>query len=310
MRRDASKLSVDVWGQISSHLIENPRRVFMILCTIKGLKFTHEWWAMYWERHKMYIERMNRRPHWFIKLVPRRPGTHKALLKLVYGLFCQSCGCRYHHTIFVPFNMRLCCECVRERHISNVVLWKDYGIKLQDIVEFRHFVRFHSLQNYLCPKQILHLSHDPRDVGYTGKRYMIFFWKPDLEKFFPLADMRRAQLQRLSSLNIIKAAFKRAFAQKQKRRYLVEYLHSNEVKRHSISHDGILWGGSSQTNCVRYCPTFQMEAFFRSKGVLKILADHEFTLKTAASRLSSAEFERRRQDWGPFPEHLVDEIFS
>jgi hypothetical protein len=300
-RRDASKLSTDVWGQISSHLIENPRRVFMILCTIKGLKFTHEWWAFYWERHKLYLQRKNHSPHWFIKLVPRRPGVHKVILKLVYGLFCESCGCRYHHRIFVPFNMRLCCECKRDRHISNVVLWKDYGIKLQDIVPYRHFVRFHSFQRYLCPKQILHLSHDPRDVGYFGTRFMIFFWKSDLEKFFPLAEMQRAQLLRVSSLNIIKAAFKRAFAQKQKRRYLVEYLHSNEVARLGISVHSICWDKRSLADYLRY---------FEIKGVPKLLADHEFTLKTAASRLSSAEFEQRLHDWGPFPEHLVDEIFS
>jgi hypothetical protein len=283
--RDASKLSVDLWGQVGAHLFENPRRIFMLLCSIRDLKFNEDWWEMYWRKHKAHVERKGRYPHWYLKLTPTRPGLHKTILKLVYGRICTVCGCRYHHTIFVPFNMRVCSECLRDKHISNVVLWHEYGLDLEDIaLRYRQFIRFHKLRRYNCPKEIYHLTRHPLDIGFQGKRMMIFFWKPDLENLYNFQTLRQEQVQRVSALNLIKAVIKRCWVQKTNKRYLVEYLHSNEVMRlaRPMYLPTALVG--TKKNSTRRS-TVTLELYFHVQGPLPLLADDEYNYKTAISKL-------------------------
>jgi hypothetical protein len=129
-------------------------------------------------------------------------------------------------------NMRLCRECIRDQHISNVVLFHEYGLDLGTIAnKYRHFVRFHGVRLYRCPKDLWGITRHPLDLNFLGTRRMVFFWKPDLEKLYDFEELRRAQKERIHCINALKARFKRNFALSQRRRHLVEAMHTNEVIR-------------------------------------------------------------------------------
>jgi len=108
------RLSVDLWGHVVLNLFTCPRKVFMMLCAVKGLQFNDEWWDKYWERHRRYNAARNRTTIFTawnpLGLEWPRPCSD--------GMFCSRCGCRFHHSIF---RMRLCRECVRDGHVSNTV---------------------------------------------------------------------------------------------------------------------------------------------------------------------------------------------
>lgn len=291
---NAHTLSVDTWGQVVVNLFDNPRKVFMLLCAVKGLHFNDEWWARYWERHRSYNIARNHRPHYYLGYEPSRPGQCKVLLRLVYGMFCSQCGCRYHHTIFEPMRMRICCECVRDCHISNVVLWHEYGLALEPIVaKYRFVVKHTTLQYYTNPNQILYITRNPVDLDFKCKRKMVFFWKPDLQRLFDFNQLRAEQVHRVQCINTIKAAFKRVYANRVRGRYLVESLHTNDVLRiiRPLCPPNIMWGTNlSQAYLVSpgarlVSPDINLDLALRNPRPLPVIADDEVTLKTMVSKL-------------------------
>jgi len=307
-RRDASRLSPDNWALVCSFLHREPRKIFMLLCAVKGLQFNDAWWATYWERHRAFNSTRKHRAHFYLGYEPVRPGQCKTLLRLVYGMFCSRCGCRFRHTIFERFRMRVCAECLRDNHISNVVLWFEYGLPLEAIAaEFRHYVRHHPLQAYKCPNEILCLTRNPLDIEFKGVRKMVFFWKPDLERLFDFEALRAAQVLRVSALNVLKAAFKRVFVAKARGRYFLEQLHTNEVKRivkpmcpPKIMY-GTNWSLASYADPRAACPTptLNLSLALRAQVPLPVLADDEYTTKTALSKLklNRESLQRKIQDW-------------
>ena len=76
------RLSVDLWGHVVLNLFTCPRKVFMMLCAVKGLQFNDEWWDKYWERHRRYNAARNYYPHNYLhRMEPTRPGVAKTLLR-------------------------------------------------------------------------------------------------------------------------------------------------------------------------------------------------------------------------------------
>ena len=62
----------------------------------------------------------------------------RVVLGLVFGKECSGCGCRYGHSIVVPFMARLCRWCLTGMLISNRVLLKEYGVHFSDfLVEYK-----------------------------------------------------------------------------------------------------------------------------------------------------------------------------
>jgi len=66
---------------------------------------------------------------------------------------------------------------------------------------------------------------------YPEKRSHIFFWLPDLQRFFNLEERGKEQTKRVEAVNLLKAYFKTLFARTCKLRYLVETLQTNENMR-------------------------------------------------------------------------------
>jgi len=267
----------------------------MLLCAVKGLKLNDEWWQKYWDRHRAYNEARNFFPHNYLKYTPNRPGQCKVILRLVYGMFCSRCCCRFHHTIFDAYRIRICRECMWDCNVSNVVLFREYGLSLEPIAsKYRHWVRHLSLQEYRCPQDILSLSRNPLDVEYQGRRTMIFFWKPDLEKLFDLDALRVEHHARMRALRCIGASFKRKFVWASRGRYFLERVHKNEIRRITMPLTqsrnmlvGTNWSCAYLLNrdANTEAPKIDLRHAFKTQIPLPILTDDEYTIKTAVSRL-------------------------
>ena len=293
-RSPAPLLSMDLWGQIVLHFFDNPRKVFMLLCAVKGLQLNDEWWEKLYHRHKAYNYARNYRPHVYLTYTPDRPELCKVVLKLVYGMFCTLCGCRFHHTLFEQYRMRICCECTRDNHMSNYVLWHTYGIGLEEIYEYRMFIRHLPLCYYKKPKQMLHLTRSPLDLEFERERKFIFFWKPDLERFFDFDERRAQHRGRILASDIIKAAIKRLWVQTIPPRYYVERIHNNEVVRivcpinkHRVT-AGMNWNLAYLTkkNGRSTPPAINLDLAFKGTQPMPILASNEYTLKNMGSKLN------------------------
>lgn len=283
-------ISVDVWSLTCLHLIRCPRKVFMILSTIRGLRFDDTWWSQFWSLHLKASSELKIKPHWFLK-TQCKLSLHKPILRLVYGMFCARCGCRYHHTIFQPYKMRLCNECIRTGHISNVVLWLEYGINMEKLVKYRYFIRHMGLQKYIVPKGITSLTAHPLDLVLRGRKNMVFLWRDDVAAIFDLEEAKKVQKQRLVCVNVIKAHVKRLFLtcvllNKAKRlfvekRHFFEKTHDNEARR-------VAFAPIEATKCIgsfRYWNDIPLKVAFRGILPLPMLADHEYVPRTAIDKL-------------------------
>jgi len=287
-RRDASKVSIDSWAHICSFLHREPRKVFMLMCTVRGLRMSKEWWETYWRAHLIHLASKSKEPHWYLRCDPR-PELYQSVLRLVYGMACARCGCRYNHTIHHAMRKRLCCVCIRDSYISSNVLYKVYGIDLHMIaVDYHNFVRHRGIRQYLCPKEVTRLSSHPLDLALRGLHKMVFLWKADIERLFDLSQKRKEQSHRLWHLNKIKAACKMRYAMEicKNRRHCVEQLHFNEIKRHAspVQLEKHLFIGCSPSKGL--LPAYiRLEHAFRNILPLPLLADDEYDLRCAIDKL-------------------------
>jgi len=316
-RPNAQKLSPEIWARICTCLDKTPRKVFMLLCSIKGLDawLTDEWWEVYWRLHQAYNSSRCVYQHWYLRtdaLGMLRPPMYKPILRLVYGLFCGCCGRRYNHTINHQMKMRICTECRQEQYVSNAVLYFEYGISFADVVErWGDFVRFIPVHNYK-PSEIATMSRNPIDVLPACTREMVFFWLPDIKSLYDMPALRRQQRERVAKLNVIKAAVRRQFACKFRPRHKVEILHANELKRIRKPLLPPKWfvGGmqklgwrcshnieSASSLQVNARGTFKLR--LRMHRPVPILGKLEFVLKTAVSKfkLNAETLEANRGRW-------------
>jgi hypothetical protein len=293
----ADHVPIETWSLVALYLSESPRKVFMLLCSIKGLKLDDEWWEALWKRLKPQV-RNGKLIFNFVKLYElRRPCQYKVVFRLIYGMFCNQCGCRFHHNVFDAYNMRLCHNCLRDHHVSNVVLWKDYGINLEDIGrDYRLFLRYISLKSYSKAKHLSRFTRDPRDFAVRTLSKIAFFWLPDLRRFFDLDALALEHRRRLRALSLIKAAFKRTYVASVGRRYFFETIQDNELKRvlapttatpFTYGTNGLLCNVLKPgRNREPEEPDFNIYAAFHRQPAMSILGDKEYTVRTMAHRLN------------------------
>lgn len=290
-KRPTVQLPAEVWGQVATHLHENPRKAFMLMCAVKGLKINDTYWQQLWAKNVAYCKRKRWRHHFLLTYEINRPELCKVVLRLIYGMFCSQCGCRFHHTIFETYKMRVCKECLREKHISNVVLWHEYGIALEEIsLYFRNHVRYLGVKQWSL-KYIRRYSSNERDIKSIGK--LAFFWKPDLERLFDMPARKAQHIANMRKISILKAVFQRKFVELQRGRYLLEKLHDNEVNRlvKPITYQRALAGTNWNLSYMitgRACPVAPTHVLSLTLGtthVMPILADDEYTARTALFRL-------------------------
>ena len=309
---DAHTLSTDLWGQIVINMFDQPRKVLMLLCSIKGFRLSDEWWEKFWLRHRLYNEARNYRAHFYLNYEPKRACQCKTLFRLVYGMFCQQCGCRYHHHIFERYRLRICTECLRENHVSNVVLARDYGIGLEEIARHvKHFVRYIALQYYSKENTILPYTRDARDFEVRKTSKLAFFWMPDLRRFFDMEERKRRHGANVTACNLIKAAVQRTFVSSVKRRYLVETLHTNELSRimSPTTKHRKTYGTNTFLGCVfmpkraPYPPEPEFNVFLAlcRQETVPVLGDREYTLRTMAQKfdLDREGVERKVRELAP-----------
>ena len=314
IRENAHMVSPEVWSLICLNLEAAPRKVFMLICSIKGLSewLGDAWWEAYWNKHQTVLESKGHFPHWYLQPGSQgqlRAPVYRPILTLVYGQHCSMCGCRYHHTIHNQLKMRLCNECVQDHHISNEVLYFEYGLALTDVIaDYEPFVKFMPMYTFK-PTEIVTMSRNAIDVTPRVSREMVFFWLPDIRRLYDMDALRLAQKARVASVNSLKAAFKRRFAQAQALRHRVERLHRNEIKRIRKPMLPLRWfaGGPQR---LAWCCDYTFETISHTalverrafKGRLRLyhpvplLASNEYVLKTAISRLGLTAVDRTQWD--------------
>lgn len=294
MTRKCKSVSIppEVIGMTAMHLVDNPRKILMLSCVSKHITFDEKFWSDVWLKHRIYWKKTKKRPHFYLDYEPTSDKC-KTVLKLVYGMFCSMCGCRFHHSVFETYRKRICVNCLRDNHISNNVLYFRYGINLSEIIPCRFFVRFISLKEYLNPDQIVRLSSDELDINFTGKQRLIFFWKPDLLRFFNLEERATCFKNKMNAINLIKACFKRRFLQTIKPRHLVEYAISNEVRRIRKPIGKIDFMAGTNVNLAHVIkekgkirvPAVELNSVFRF-WPLPLMNDDQFCLRTMGEKLN------------------------
>ena len=302
----AFRVPLEVWTSVALLLADCPRKVFMLMCAIKGLKLDDEWWEALYKRTKPF-QRNGKMLLDFVKVYElRRPCQFKVVFRLVYGMFCNQCGCRYRHKIFDPYNMRLCNVCLRENHVSSVVLWKDYGIGLEEIgLHYKEMVRYVALANYTKEKDLTKFTRDPRDYAARKTSKIAFFWKSDLCRFIDLEARAVEHRRTMNAVAVLKTVFKRAYTASIGKRYFVETLHENELKR--VLHPTT---GATFTVGTNHCmgdllkvgrysqrdpPDFNVYLAFQRQPKMAILGDREYTVRTMAHRLDLTGSEAARK---------------
>lgn len=268
-------------------LCEYPRKLLMMCCVSKTIFFDTNFWGEVWIKHRIFWKRKGKRPHYYLDYDPSIEKC-KTILKLVYGMFCNSCGCRYHHSIFESYRTRLCHNCLREKHISNNVLFLKHGIKLEEIIPIRYFIRHLSMTTYVKPEKVGLLSSNELDLNFVTKKTMIFFWKPDIERFFDLEERKRLLAQHLGAINKLKAHFKLLYVCSLKSRHLVEKLLDNEIKRiirPITKHDAIQGNTIQKFGRVR-TSSYDLKAIFRLWPPLPLMTSDEYCLKTIGEKLN------------------------
>lgn len=303
----AFRVPVEVWNTVALLLADSPRKVFMLLCSIKGLRLDDEWWEALYKRIKPYKHK-GRMMFNFVKLYElRRPCQYKVVLRLVYGMFCNQCGCRYHHRVFDPYNLRLCNLCLRENHVSNVVLWKDYGIGLEEIgLHYRHFVRYMALTSYSKESELVKFTRDPRDYAARKISKLAFFWMPDLRLFIDFEARAFEHRRALDAVGTLKTVFKRAYVASVGKRYFLETLHENELSRMMCPTTSMPF--TVGTNCcmshllkskksypMADPPDFNVHLAFQRQPAMPIIGDREYTVRTMAQRLNLSSSQAARK---------------
>ena len=299
------QLSVEAWSHVCLHLDGCPRKVFMLMCTLKDLNAyisgNEVWWRVYWQRHQKLLMRTEWRRHWYLRadsIWLLRPVLYEQLLKLVYSTHCSMCGCRYGHSINHHIKIRICRTCKQDHFISNAVLYYEYGIEFKEIIEhWEPFVKFLPIHAYK-PAEIVTLSRNPIDVAPSVTREMVFFWLPDIASLYDMRALRAEQADRVAKLNTIKAAVKRRFAQAQKKRHVAEVLYKNEVARIKKPMlpakwcigglQSMAWRCHASHESATMAQTARRRAFRTRLMVyhpVPILASNEYILKTAVSKL-------------------------
>ena len=217
--RPSSVLPAEIMALACLQLHSSPRHVFLMLKACKGLRrhLTSEWWERFWKAHaplirwKLHHLMLNE-----FSMQNLRPAQYSHVLRLVYGLRCECCGHRWHHTIVPLVQKRVCMMCMRERFISNRVLYYRYGLEVwRDLIEpYGHLIAYVPMTEYRYANQVLRMyTADPIDLeafhgGACPRQNLTFLWRDDVEALFDLEACALAQKERLRAVNVLKAALR------------------------------------------------------------------------------------------------------
>ena len=242
-------LTPDLMARILAETFSTPRLVFLVLQASKtfhtqlAVHLTDSWWAAYWKRHRATIADAHRR-HWYLGPIafPGMPASrYSHVLRLVYGTRCECCNARFHHHICHRLKMRICITCSQDNHLSNVVLWRRYGLSAADLVDkYGHLVSYVPLGRYMRASDAYKYTRYPDDIGGWGRpRTLMFFWRPDLERVVGLEAHAARHRVRLRAVYVLTAAIRRRetmrimglLAAPKPCRYAIEFGHRLEFTR-------------------------------------------------------------------------------
>ena len=292
------RVPIETWQNITMHMADKPEKVLMLLCAVKGLTLSDNWWEALFKNTKQDKSRKSRFMYEFAQYYKiNRACQYKDLFRLIYGMFCNQCGCRYHHDFFPLYNMRICNECYRENHISNVVLWKDYGIGLEEIgLKYINFIRYIAARSYTNKRDLYKITRDDRDFEAIKNKLFIFFWLPDIKRFFDLSKRAKTQRKKIQAVNLLKACFQRKYVSSISKRYFLENIHENEAKRILFSCTDVpfTYGTNFRLGNVlkkgRQAkpkqPDFNIQLAFQQQPKIPLLGDKEYTIRTMAYKFN------------------------
>ena len=270
------RLPDDTLAVVCSHFWRQPRFVFLMLMACKGLRrhLTDDWWREFWRMNQEWNVGLGQRKLWLLDTNQWTVGQYPTLLRLTYGLRCECCGCRWHHKVRFGLKKRVCLLCMQDNHISSRVLMVRYGLHVGDLlVEWHRFVRYVPLTHYRSVKALSEYSRDPLDVSELGGRHLLFIWRPDLEAVVDLAGAKAEHEARMRACRLVQGVVRRLWVGLRRRRYFLEELYVNEMRRPAPRMPLVLPRGREET------------VLMHRRVPVPVLAYGEFTLKTAVEFL-------------------------
>jgi len=124
-----------------------------------------------------------------------------------------------------------------------------YG-KIIDLKEigcnYKNFIRYVALQSFTKSKDLVKISRNPKDYELVKKSKFVFFWLPDIRRFFNLERRAQKHRKRMEAVNFIKSCFKRTYLRTIKKKYFIESVHENELNliMHSCTDIDFTYGSS------------------------------------------------------------------
>lgn len=265
----STTLPLEMLAMVCQYLHRSPRHVFLVVKAAKGLRafMTAAWWERFWAMHKTTISAGYR--HYFLReftIVSLRPAQMSHVLRVVYGLRCECCGARWRHRIVELMKLRMCELCVRDRFISNRVLYYRFGLNVADVlIKHGHLITYSPLRQYKRgDAEFKRLTRDLIDVngfhgGLVKHQTLMFLWRDDVAKLYDLEACAREQCARLGAVNLLKANFRAANVlrawDKSPRYALGMFLASNTEDERVLLDPSWVVGGPT-----RQCHVFRKEA--------------------------------------------------
>jgi len=289
------RFSSEVWENIARFICNEPAKVYMLLRAFKWLKFDDEFYKKMWEIVKPYEGQP--KPQFLMFYNLKRTCQYRTAFDLLYMKRCQVCHCRFGHKIFEPYCMRLCTQCIQSNHVSNVVLWKQYGIGLEEIgLHYMHYIRYIRTGVYRKEKELMKFSLDPRDFAVRRNCVFIFFWMPDLRRFIDIDCRAKQHQKRTLAANVLKAAFARAYARRLKPSKRPQILREQALQKilNPTTADIVTYGTNwclankliAGRRKVPQAPDFDLQLAFGRACTVKLLGPREYTLRTMAEKLN------------------------
>lgn len=277
-------LNDDVFLKLCLDLLPEPHVLIMFI-TALNVKRSERFWEEIWMQHRILVqskrlaEKFFMSPEYKGRVLPRH---YEQIMRLSYSRQCDMCHSRKFQSVDNKLKMRLCWLCKQDNYISNWKLYYEYGISAHDVVHgYGRFIRYSPLHKFK------HNEEETHAVYSDFAKFIMMFWKPDLEKCYDLPFHRLKQRQRLVSINVLVAVFRRHYARGKD--YLC--LRLNEMRRIMTPYRDKSWFPGSNNAIFttgRICDKMEQ------KYVMPFVAPTEFHLKLVASRsnLSVVEFRR------------------
>lgn len=140
----------------------------------------------------------------------------KRIVTLQNTFSCTSCGqkCVAEYYNFYDLGVHFCSHCVRDRFISNRVLYEKYGIMLSSVVGGTRFVAMIQRRVYYFGDMYTMNARRQYTMNRLdlvgGVSRLFFFYEAHLKHVLDLPTLAASYPQRFSAAQVIKAAARRA----------------------------------------------------------------------------------------------------